>query len=95
MTCDIHSGRVLMDVSKANPCSCDADEIDEWKDASGLLAGGDPGGVTPAMLRQHQMMASDVILAAKAFLDARADDNDSFAALRDAVTDYYQKWPEG
>ena len=29
------------------------DQIDAWKDASGLECGGDPDGVTPKMLESH------------------------------------------
>lgn len=67
---------------------------EQWKDASGLLAGGDPGGVTPEILREHQEMASDVVLAAKRFMDARTDDNASFTELREKLAAYLKRWPE-
>lgn len=76
----------------------DEDEICEWQEATGLLCGGDPGGVTPKLLAEHQGMASDVIVAAQRFVES-ANSLDGLAAklidLRDKLQVYLQRWPEG
>lgn len=68
---------------------------DEWKDASGLMAGGDPGGVTPATLREHQGMVSDVVGAAESFVYAACHDQDAaFSELKEKLEAYLKRWPE-
>lgn len=72
----------------------DYDDECEWQEASGLMAGGDPGGVTPELLREHQGMAGDVINAAHRFMEARGDDNASFMDLKTKLDAYLKRWPE-
>ncbi len=63
-TCAKHPYAKLL----AEWCRLD-DEIVEWKEASGLLAGGDPGGVEPQHLRKHIQMLDDLARAAGALID--------------------------
>lgn len=71
------------------------DEIDEYKDASGLMVGGDPGGVTPAILREHQGTASAVIIAAKRECSRHRDaDEETPCELCVALDAYLKRWPE-
>ena len=93
--CVIHGAKVQESIDFSARCTCDEDEIDEWKDASGLMAGGDPGGVTPELLREHQGMASDVIGAAESFVYAKCHDNDAaFVELKAKLDAYLKRWPE-
>jgi hypothetical protein len=73
----------------------DHDEECEWKEASGLMAGGDPGGVTPELLSEHQGMASEVIGAAESLVYAQCHDQGAaFAELKEKLDAYLKRWPE-
>lgn len=45
------------------------EEVEKWQMASGLMKGGDPGGVSPETLERHQEAASNVIREARDWLD--------------------------
>jgi len=60
------------------------DEIIAFKEASGLTCGGDPGGVTPDMVRDHMRALGDILQAAE-------DGSDKLPVL---LVEYRNRYPE-
>lgn len=56
-------------LEQLNQLFMERDQINDWKDASGLLSGGDPGGVTPEMLREQVLMLDGIAQAAVKLVD--------------------------
>lgn len=77
-----------------------ADEIIAWKEATGLMCGGDADGVTPKILERHQTMTRTIVDAAREWLEHLEGKGGDYldgipGALMDAVEFYDQVFKEG
>lgn len=77
-----------------------ADEIIAWKEATGLMCGGDADGVTPEILERHQTMTRTIVDAAREWLEHLEGKGGDYldgipGALMDAVEFYDQMFKEG